>query len=178
MEVETARLRLRRLDRGDAEAIGRLFAIPAVTHHLAVGELADAHEARKFADAFIAKAREEFAKAGCGAMAVVDRRNVLLGYCGLRPLPDIADTVELLYALLPRYWGLGLATEAAHATLVWGFARLSIEEILGLAALENVASRRVMEKLGMGYAGTTTAYYDAELALYRIRRDDGVQAAD
>ena len=62
--------------------------------------------------------------------------------------------------------------------MAWGFARLSIAEILGLAALENVASRRVMEKLGMGYAGTTRAYYDAELALYRIRRDTGMHAAD
>lgn len=175
--METARLRLRRLDRGDTDAIGRLFAHPAVTRHLAVGTLADAREVRQFAEAFIAKSREEFASAGCGAMAVVDRRGGLLGYCGLRPLPDTATAVELLYALAPRYWGLGMATEAAAATLAWGFSALTISEVLGLAAPENIASRRVMEKLGMVYAGTTTDYYDAELALYCIRREAAGRAA-
>lgn len=177
MELETARICLRRLDRGDADAIGRLFADPAVTRHLAVGTLADEREVRQFAEAFIAKSREEFAGAGCGAMAVVDRRGRLLGYCGLRPLPDVTDAVELLYALAPRYWGLGLATEAAGLALSWGFSTLAITEVLGLAAPENVGSRRVMEKLGMGYAGTTTDYYDAELALYSIRREALKQVA-
>ena len=177
MELESSRLSLRRLDRGDTEAIGRMFADPAVTRHLAVGSLSDAREVRQFAEAFIAKSREEFAGAGCGAMAVVGRRGDLLGYCGLRPLPDVTEAVELLYALAPRFWGLGLATEAAGLTLSWGFATLAITEVVGLAAPENVGSRRVMEKLGMGYAGTTSDYYDAELALYCIRRDAAEQVA-
>ena len=177
MSLETARLRLRRLDRGDTEAIGRLFANPAVIRHLAVGSLEGDREVRQFAEAFIAKSREEFASAGCGAMAVVNRRNELLGYCGLRPLPDTTTAVELLYAFAPRYWGLGMATEAASATLAWGFAVLTIAEVLGLAAPENIGSCRVMEKLGMTYAGTTTDYYDAELALYGIRREALERAA-
>jgi RimJ/RimL family protein N-acetyltransferase len=170
MEIETGRLRLRRLDAGDVEAMTALFVDREVRRHLAVNAM-DAFEARNFAVHFIRESRAEFQSSGSGAMAVVPRAApTAAGYCGLRPIPGEAGTFELMYALAPRFWGLGLATEAARACLDWGFRNLSIESVIGMARPENLASCKVMRKLGMAYSGVTHRYYDDRLALYRLPR--------
>ena len=175
MEIETRRLLLRRLDTGDVEAMTALFVDGAVRRHLAVNAM-DAFEARNFAVQFIRESRAEFHSAGAGAMALVPHASpVAVGYCGLRPLSGEADTLELMYALSPRFWGQGLATEAAGAYLDWGFRNLGIDAVIGMARLQNAASCRVMQKLGMAYSGMTTRYYDDRLALYRLPRFAWVQ---
>lgn len=175
MEIETRRLLLRRLDTGDVEAMAALFADRAVREHLAVTPM-DAYEARSFAVQFIRESRAELQSAGAGALALVPHAApVAIGYCGLRPLPGEAGTLELMYALAPRFWGQGLATEAAAALLDWGFRHLAVEAVIGMARLQNAASCRVMEKLGMAYSGITERYYDDRLALYRLPRFAWVQ---
>jgi ribosomal-protein-alanine N-acetyltransferase len=57
--------------------------------------------------------------------------------------------VEVVWRLLPDYWGNGLATEAARASLDFGFRVLGLPEILAWTTPDNVASRRVMGRLGM-----------------------------
>ncbi len=51
-------------------------------------------------------------------------------------------------------WGRGLATEAARAVLGYGFDGLGLVQIDSGAAKENIASKRVMEKIGMRYVGS------------------------
>ena len=61
------------------------------------------------------------------------------------------DEVELAYALRSEYWGRGLATELAGAVVALGFWRLGLEEIVSFTLPTNLASRRVMEKVGFEY---------------------------
>jgi len=62
--------------------------------------------------------------------------------------------VELLYAVRPDRWGRGYATEMS--TLALARAReLGLTEVVGLAALSNRASRRVLEKTGMRFDADT-----------------------
>jgi ribosomal-protein-alanine N-acetyltransferase len=61
------------------------------------------------------------------------------------------DEVDVAYRLLPAYWGQGLATEAAQASVRYGFAKLGLKRIIGLAMPENIASIRVLEKAGLHY---------------------------
>ena len=170
MEIETRRLLLRRLDSGDVEAMAVLFVDRDVRQHLAITPM-DEVEARNFAVQFIRESRAEIQSVGAGALAVVPHAApVAIGYCGLRPLPGEAGTLELMYALRPRFWGQGLATEAALALLDWGFRHLAIDSVIGMARQQNGASCRVMQKLGMAYSGITERYYDDRLALYRLPR--------
>jgi len=170
VRLEARRLHLRMLADTDADIIGRLFERPEVHRHLAV-DVEPGKGARRFAEEFVARSHEEFRSAGCGALAVMQHRpSALVGYCGLRPLPDRPDAAELMYAIAPERWGRGLATEAAHTVLAWGFENLPVEEVLGMARPENLASRRVLEKLGMRYAGLCDRYYEPALALYRLDR--------
>jgi RimJ/RimL family protein N-acetyltransferase len=57
--------------------------------------------------------------------------------------------VEIGWRLAKKFWGQGLATEGARAALEYGFTALKLPEIVALTLPINLASRRVMEKIGM-----------------------------
>jgi ribosomal-protein-alanine N-acetyltransferase len=73
-----------------------------------------------------------------------------IGWAGLQYLPD-TDEVEVAYMLGRDYWGRGLATEVAREALEYGFEQLKEHEIVGIVHPENIASIRVIEKLGMSF---------------------------
>lgn len=75
-----------------------------------------------------------------------------VGFCGLRHL-DGEPEVEVLYGVSPPEWGRALATELAPAMLRYGFERAGLARVLGIADAENVASRYVLEKVGMTFEG-------------------------
>jgi ribosomal-protein-alanine N-acetyltransferase len=93
-----------------------------------------------------------------------------IGHCGLRYWPDSSD-VEVLYALDKRYWGRGLATEGARASLRYGFADLQLDRIMAADLVDNHASRRAIEKLGMQYE-KNTLFSGLEMACCAITRAD------
>ena len=66
------------------------------------------------------------------------------------------DDVEAAWAIVPERWREGLATEFAHACATVGLDRLSLLSIVAFAQPENIASRRVMEKVGFRYEGELT----------------------
>lgn len=115
---------------------------------------------------------------GFGVWAVEDKASGgLIGHAGLEYIPN-ADDVEIAYTLAKACWGRGLATEAAHASLSYGFETLDLAEIYGLAFAANEASQKVMRKLGMAYQGITDRYYGTELACYRLTRNDFLALRD
>jgi len=94
----------------------------------------------------------------------------LVGYAGLnRDAVEGEPAVEVGWSIAPARWGEGLATEAGGTAIRWGFERAGLDEIVAFALLDNLRSRRVMEKLGMTYERD---FVRAGLphALYRLRR--------
>jgi RimJ/RimL family protein N-acetyltransferase len=79
-----------------------------------------------------------------------------IGWCGLQFLPETEET-EVGYLLGKPFWGQGLATEGAQASLQYGFEDLGLETVVAIVHPENVASQRVIEKLGMSF--TSQAHY-------------------
>ncbi len=76
----------------------------------------------------------------------------LIGYTGLnRDQVEGEPVVEVGWSVTPERWGEGLATEAARASIEWGFDRPGLTEIVSFAQHENRASRAVMKKAGMAY---------------------------
>src|SRR2546422_8953742 len=68
----------------------------------------------------------------------------------LRP---VATRAEIGYVLARRYWGRGLMTEAARAVVEWTLAEREIYRVWAVVDLENPASQRVLEKVGMTREG-------------------------
>jgi [ribosomal protein S5]-alanine N-acetyltransferase len=73
----------------------------------------------------------------------------LIGNCGVRRKPGPALVAELGYELDPEWWGRGLATEAARAMVAFGFADLGLQRISAECLVDNTASARVLERLGL-----------------------------
>ncbi len=73
----------------------------------------------------------------------------ILGLKWVTPDLPFAPAVELLYRLIPRFWGQGLATEGSLAALEFGFRELHLDTVVAFAVEANTGSRRVMEKVGM-----------------------------
>jgi RimJ/RimL family protein N-acetyltransferase len=98
-----------------------------------------------------------------------------IGWCGLDHRDRTNPAPVLFYLLKAAYRGRGLATEAARALLDYAFAELAQARIEGYAALENVASKRVMEKIGMRLVGEDDEVY--HFAIRREKHASGVEDA-
>jgi RimJ/RimL family protein N-acetyltransferase len=77
----------------------------------------------------------------------------LIGNCGIRIKSAEGRIADLGYELDPEEWGQGFATEAARALLDFGFGVLKLHRIWANCDAENVASARVLEKIGMRREG-------------------------
>jgi RimJ/RimL family protein N-acetyltransferase len=72
----------------------------------------------------------------------------MIGFCGVGFWRDAPDP-EIGWWLARRWWGQGLATEAARAALQHAFERAGLDRIISVARPENTASTRIMEKIGL-----------------------------
>lgn len=77
----------------------------------------------------------------------------LIGNCGIRMASAGAEEAEIGYEIAPIHWGHGYASEAARAIVEFGFAQLELHRIWANCVADNVASARVLEKLGMQLEG-------------------------
>ncbi len=163
--LDTARLHLRPLTHNDARDYHHVVhSDPDVMRYLRGGQSMPINYTRNMIDYFIDHGQAY----GFSFLAVTDKATgAFMGHCGLHQLSDV---VEIGYALGKAYWGGGYATEAGRVVLRWGFETLALEQIIAVAYPENLASRRVMERLGMTYEGEIERYYDARLSLCRIHK--------
>jgi RimJ/RimL family protein N-acetyltransferase len=100
---------------------------------------------------------------GFGLLAVDDRTTgALIGRSGVQYHRQWADDPEVGWGLDPGWWGRGLATEAGAACVRWAFDVLGYPRLVSICTQENLASRRVMEKLGFRLLDTKR---DGELGL-------------
>jgi [ribosomal protein S5]-alanine N-acetyltransferase len=73
----------------------------------------------------------------------------LIGSCGVRRDSPEAREGDMGYELDPKHWGNGYATEAARAVLDFGFSNMDLKRVTAWCIADNVASARVLEKIGM-----------------------------
>lgn len=98
--------------------------------------------------------------------------DVLVGYCGLWPLPNYPERgVELSYGLGKAWWRQGYAIEAARAMLAHGFA-YDLDEILASIHPDNSGSLAVAKKLGMNHVEDIDWPGYGQVRLYAKRREE------
>lgn len=167
--LETARLILRSFSPDDlSDYHAQIYSDPDVTRYLPGGKPRPIEGTKAVLDFSI----DHGAKHGFTLWAVINKaENAFIGHCGLVWLTT-APEVEVAYAFGKDYWSKGYASEAAHASLRYGFENTDLPQIIALAVPENTASQKVMQKIGMQYQGASTRYYNAELAVYTLARAD------
>jgi RimJ/RimL family protein N-acetyltransferase len=164
--LETERLILRPATPADLDLwITRIFADPAVTRFVP----SRITEPRARAERMLTFITDTWTQRGYGTWLVTDKRGGdLLGHCGLGYLAE-TNEIEIDYALATAYWGQGIATEAVHASLRFGFETAQLERIIGLVVPENTASRRVLEHTGFVYQ-QDAPYFGLTLAYFTLLR--------
>lgn len=84
-----------------------------------------------------------------GAVAVERESGLVAGEVGLFWISERDRTAEIGFIFDARHQGKGFATEAAHALVDWAFGTAGIHRVVGRTEARNIASNRVLEKLGM-----------------------------
>lgn len=153
--AETERLILRELHHADAPGIFELDNNPRVHTYLGNQPIQTLAEA----EAVIEFIRQQYRDNGIGRWAVVEKSSgAFLGWCGLKliiePIGGRSQYYDLGYRFIERHWGKGFATEAARATLAFGFKELEQETIFAMAEPGNEASIHVIQKLGFSFIET------------------------
>jgi ribosomal-protein-alanine N-acetyltransferase len=167
-EVETERLRLRMYTPEDADEQFRITSDEEFRRHF------PAHffkPTRDRALVGIGRILEHWNLLGFGYWVVELKEEArMVGYCGLRRLMP-TNEIELLYGIERGQWGRGLTTEAARASLRFGFEQMKFDRIMAVTDPLNKGSRRVMEKSGMKHE-RDAVYFETPVVYYAINRED------
>lgn len=139
---------MRPIQTSDLDALAAIWANPEVTRFLpSRGVPISREKTEKSLHSFV----EHWQQRGYGIWAIVeDDSSQMVGYCGLRYLDELNE-VEVAYCLAQDYWGRGITTQAAKASISYGFNTANLDKVIAMALPENQASRRVIEKAGLNY---------------------------
>jgi [ribosomal protein S5]-alanine N-acetyltransferase len=160
----TSRLVLRPWQPADANTLLQILQQKDILQYFPPSSPATLEKMEKYIEFHHAHWQEH----GYGHWAVVTRlEEQVIGWCGLEYLTDTRET-EIAYLFSRQFWGKGLGSEAARAALDFGLYSTALESIIGLVHPENIASQRILEKLGMAFT-YRAPYFGIELNRYLIQ---------
>jgi RimJ/RimL family protein N-acetyltransferase len=160
----TERLLIRPFTLEDAPFILRLLNEPSFIENIADKGVRTLQQA---ADYLAQGPLASYATHGHGLWMVQHRgTGNPMGMCGLIKR-DTLEEVDLGYAFLPEFWGLGHAREAAEASMAWGRGTLGLRGLLAIVSPGNAASIRLLEALGFQRTGSMACAPGDEVEVYR-----------
>lgn len=162
--IETGRLLLVPCQREHAAALNGINKLPEVMKYMG-GKGETLQETMKF----IERVSQCWAENGCSWWTLFEKAsNECVGAVTLQYLPgDAKGRLEVGWRLAPSQQGKGFATEAGQAAIAYGHRNFEGEQIVAVAHPENIASHRVMERLGMTYVGVEQ-HYDERCVVYEL----------
>ncbi len=137
----------------DAEGMFELDSDPLVHRYLGNSPVKSI-EASQTA---IENIRQQYVERGIGRWAAIEKSSGdFIGWSGLKlnteqEFNNKIDFYDIGYRFIPRYWGKGYATESAVASLDYAFNTLNLKTVVGMAEIENLASNRILQKIGLNY---------------------------
>jgi [ribosomal protein S5]-alanine N-acetyltransferase len=148
--LESDCIRLRGIQETDIDALFALFSNPQVMRYWSHGPMSTRQDAIVYANTMI----ENFTKREALRWIIADlESDQLLGTCALYDINWQHARAGLGYALMPDYWGKGLAQEAASLAISYGFLELGLHRIEADTEPNNLRSNKVLERLGFQREG-------------------------
>ena len=174
--LKTERLTLRPFLPNDAPTLHRLINDFDVAKML---EMVSFPYHRERADEWITSAIRDLASGAACHLAITGHegaQEVLIGAVGIT-IEKGTRIGRLGYWVGQKYWGHGVATEAARRLTEWGFANLEIDRLHAAVADDNAASGAVLRRIGFRQTGTGVQYFssraaDQPIILFQATRDD------
>jgi len=148
MHVETERLILRDFKNSDWEELHVLYMKPESVKYNPSGYPENEEASKKIVAGWVSQpyntSREKY------TAAIITKTGLnFVGVISLDLDKPKYRKGEIWYKLLPDFWGQGLATEAMTAMMAFGFKQLQLHRIECGCSIHNIASYKVMEKVGM-----------------------------
>ncbi len=159
--LETERMKLREICADDEQNILLLDSDPDVMKYLTNGVPTPIEEVHNAIERTTKLFKKHDGKFGFWA-AINKADNQFMGWFHFRPGKKDADNVsriELGYRLMKKYWGRGFATEGSKALISKGFTEFNVSEVFAQTLKENIASQKVMKKVGMSFV---REFFEAE----------------
>ena len=172
VRLETGRLELRLFRPDDLAAFAAMNADPEVMRYVGDGR----PHARSRAATTFERMRWHWAEHGFGRWAIERASDgAFLGFCGVAFPTFVAEAAtrpEIGWRLPREFWGQGYATEAAIAARDHFFRSFTWPELISLAQPGNVASHRVMRKIGMRRVDDLASSANGVLVVHQLERSD------
>jgi RimJ/RimL family protein N-acetyltransferase len=168
--LKTERLVLRPFVADDLDELAAIHAEESFWWYPLRGGMSK-DDTRQFLERIVSRYESD----GFGIEALIERAGgSLIGWAGLAVphfLPEVLPAVEVGWRLSGAYWGKGLATEAGAAAVDFGFTTGGLDRIVSIYEPENVASGRVMDRLGFTRFLTTTGQRGEELHVRELTQE-------
>ena len=173
--AETERLILREIELTDIDAMFELDSDPLVRRYIDNKPAESKDEVLES----IKYIRSQYETHGIGRWLAVEKSTGdIIGWSGLKfntgkkeELNGRQDFYDIGYRFIPRYWGKGYATESSIAALDYGFQVKQYSVIDGIALIDNIASNKVLQKIGLKHI-TDFKYEDTIACWYALNRED------
>jgi [ribosomal protein S5]-alanine N-acetyltransferase len=167
IHIETERLQIREILVADEQGMWELDQDGEVHKYLGNHPFKQIEQTRDL----IANIRRQYIENGIGRWAIIKKDSAeFVGWTGFKLMKERINNhinyYDFGYRLVRRFWGKGYATESAIAALKYGIENLQLKNIYGMTDPENLASRNVLEKIGMMYVGLFP--YDGETNIWRL----------
>ena len=175
--IETARLTLRRLELADAEMMFRNWTgDDKVTRFLRWDAHKTIDETKNMIQQWVGRYQDD----ATYYWGMYLKNGEMIGSIGITITSEYDRSGSLGYKIGSRWWNQGYASEAAGAVVDYMFRNTDVERIDSFSSVENPASRKVMEKIGMRYEGLLRHYYQTragfqDCTLYAIIRKEWEQ---
>lgn len=173
-QLESERLRLRRLVRSDADDVLRIKGDYAVTRYNGGQPYTERSQAIDLIEKH--NGRYEDKRSIVWGITLRDEGKVI-GILGYKSWIRADYRAAIGYDLAQAYWGRGIMPEAVHTILAFGFAQMALNRVEADANIANLASIRVLQKVGFKSEGVQTEqYYEDgafhDIALFGLLRRD------
>jgi [ribosomal protein S5]-alanine N-acetyltransferase len=171
MILETHRLTLQPFTLEDLDTLVELHANPEVNRHFSPTGAWSKEITKDKLERFIAHQQTH----GYSKMKVLLKDGTFIGRAGFLIYPETGET-ELGYCFKREYWYKGYATEVSQALVPWIFDTTALNHIIAFAAVENLASRNVLEKIGMTFTDSRPINNTLH-AFYKLAREEVARAS-
>lgn len=147
--IETERLEIREILTSDIDGMFDLDADHEVHEYLGKQPVQNKEQSREV----IAFIRQQYVDNGIGRWAIIDKQTQdFVGWTGLKYVTEATNNhinyYDLGYRLRKKYWGKGIATESAIASLRYAFDSLGANEVYAMADINNDGSNNILQKIG------------------------------